>query len=1673
MLAQSLRSFRLVASFASVVSISVVAGTLSAQVSNIAGGVRVTPDRLVRPIDEGSRVKLAGTVHPLATRANDRGAVSDGLKLDRMQIVLKRSEGQETELKQLIGDMHTPGSANFHKWLTPDDFGKRFGPSDADVAKVEGWLSSHGFSITKLNPGRQTLEFVGTAGQFRDTFHSTIHSYQVKGQTRLANSVAPEIPAALAPVVAGFTSLNNFPVRSYSHVLGKASYDAVTHESKPEWTRGNSSGVNYVVAPADFAVQYDLNPLYTAGTNGAGQSIAIINAANINVAQVNKFRALFGLPVNPPQVIIDGNDPGIDGINSPNGPNGFTVEAYLDVEWAGAVAPNATINLVIAADTALQGGLELAAERAVYSNISPVLSVSFGECEAALAGENAFWSSLWQQAAAQGITVLVSTGDAGSAGCDNDNTQSFAYRGQAVNGFASTPYNVAVGGTDFFYSNYAGSASALDAQIAIYWNGTPSNTTPAVSLLQHVPEQPWNGSQFGLNAAGYTETIAGGGGGASTAGFSDGTSSFYHPYPKPSWQTGTGVPADGARDIPDVSLFAAAGANHSYFPLCANDGDCVPATGTNAVQITGIAGTSESAPSFAGIMALVNQKYGRQGQANYVLYPLASQHPAAFYDVTNGSISVPCNLQAVTSSTTGTVEPKNCIAGTPAVTIDDPDFGSVLEGEIGLAGTPAYDATAGYDLATGLGTINANELVSNWNSVTFAASTTTLTPSATTFTHGTSITLDGAVTPSAGGTTPTGSVALLTDSTEPGQQANTSFALTNGAFSYTDNFLPGGTYNVWGYYSGDVINSASTSAKTLITVAPEASTTVLGAYDVSYPTPTTIAAGYTVVYGEPIVLSARATPAANASAGYTPPTGNVVFFEGSTAVNTAVINSEGDAEYNHPFSVGSHTITAKYSGDSSYNASTSSAVNFSVAKLAPELQLVITNQNDNGVIGSQATIVTILVENTSPIASGAAAPSGTVTLAGAPSGSTTTATLSPAVDPNHGYAEGIGTFTIPAGTNGNYTLNFTYNGDANYATISGSARVPFVQSTGRASTTSATATATQTSPAARVLLTTTVAGTAGGAAPTGFVDVVANGYLLSEFTLPTSSTNSVVATLQLTSQSLLQGTNQITVQYSGDSTYLPSSTTINIANQLNDFQMVPLTTIVTAPSATPGTDTINLTSTNSFAGSVALTCSGATGITCSLSPASAVLSAGGSASTVLTINTSGVTATGTYNLVVTGKDSTGNYVHTIGLQVVVPTAAAPVPGFTLTNSAGIAITAPGQSGTSIVSATPTNGFTGDVALTCAVTSSPSGATGTPTCSLSPATASIAGTAAAMSTLTVNTGTTTSAGSYTVTVTGTSGSITQMASVAVTVAAGPGFVLSGPSSATTVAGAAAVTASLLVTPTGGFTGDVALTCAITVSPSLASSVPTCSLSPATASVTGTSAVGSVLTVNTTSDTTPGLYSIIVTGVSGSISQMFNFGLTVTAVPVAGFTLNSPTAITVGTQGGSGTSTITITPTGGFTGDVALTCALTTSPSGATDLPTCSLSPTTASIAAGTTAAVSSTLTVNTTAQTSSALVLPMKSIFATGGGIVMAVLLFFGIPVGRRGQRKLKALRALRILSLAAVFALLAGAGMGCGGGSSTPPPTLTGGTTTGAYVFTVTATSGAITQTATVAVTVN
>jgi hypothetical protein len=1295
--------------------------------------------RIVDTVDESRLVTLTGYTHPLANAANDRGPAPEAMPLERMHLVLKRSASQEAALRQLIDEMHSAGSASFHQWLTPDEFGERFGPSDEDLATVTSWLQSHGFSVAKVNAGKQTIEFSGNVAQMNAAFRTQIHKFEVNGESHYAAVGDPSIPAALAPVVGGFVSLNNFRPKSYAHLLGKASYDPKTDHATPQWTVGSkSTGYSFVLAPQDFAVQYDLNPLYKAGVDGSGQTIAIVNESNINIALVNDFRSLFGLPYNPPQVIIDGNDPGVDGINNPDGGNGASVEAYLDVEWAGAVAPKATIDLVIGADTALEPGLDLALQHAVYSNVAPIISLSFGECEANLGDSNLWLSDLYEQAAAQGITVLVSTGDSGSAGCDSSGAE-YATHGQAVSGFASTPFNLGIGGTDFYYSEYKSGWTAIDKQLATYWNVTPSNSTPAVSIRGVIPEQPWNDSQYAMNIYNeYTETdgllttIAGGGGGASNSAFcsnfgSDGACtgklSGYH---KPAWQSGKGVPSDGVRDIPDISLFAANGDNGSSYPICYYDGDCQPVASGDTVQFTGVGGTSASTPAFAGILALVNQKYGRQGQAAHVLYPLATQFPDSFHDVTVGTNSVPCKI-----TTTGCIPVSD-----PAVINNIGTSASITEGQIGSGKTASYNARPGYDLASGLGTIDAAHLVANWNKVILAPTKTTLTPSQTTFTHGTAIEISGAVT--ATKDTPAGDVALMTDNPEILQQGQAIFTLSKGSYAGSVNFLPGGSYTIWSQYGGDAKNAMSRSDPVQITVLPEASTTTLTVENLNesqFVTP-----GSSIPYGSNLTLYTQLnlsfTPSPVNPNGYAKPTGTVTFTDKGKTIATVVLNAAGAAELDAPWSLGSHSVVASYSGDQSYKASSAAAFTFTIVKQTPffgySAEFPGAAPTKPGMGTAHLTIQA--VDSLFHTDAYTAQPTGTVTLSSVPAGITGSAALTPST------LQSVANFWIQAAP-GSYAVAVKYSGDANYSATTQTVTIPqvpiVISAPGKllASTTTVTLTGS-ISPTTSITVNVTVTGQKGHPAPSGMVWMVDAGILLRGWGFVPGSGDVTTFSFVLDSQSLGAGNNYLAFAYGGDTVYNRSSFVPGkpVVNPLSDFTMVPDSSIVPLAAGSSAKESINLASVFGFSGAVDLTCKTPAAISCSI-PSSATLARAGSATVAATITAPAATPLGSYDVLIVGKDSTGKTVHTLGLTAVVGAAK----GFALTNSGKITLKAGATRGdTSTITVAATGGFSGKVALSCALTTSISSPHDPPTCALATSSVQVSSTATPKVVLTVKT-----------------------------------------------------------------------------------------------------------------------------------------------------------------------------------------------------------------------------------------------------------------------------------------------------------------------------------------------
>jgi subtilase family serine protease len=1007
-----------------------------------------TPVRahVTQPVDVQNLVPLRGNVHPLARAEYDRGVAPDDLPMQRMLLVLRRADDQEAALRQLLEDQQVKSSASYHAWLTPEEFGQRFGPADADIQAVTDWLAGQGFVVNQVAAGRTVIEFSGTAGLVRQGLHTEIHKFAVNGKEHWANVRDPEIPAALAPVVAGIASLNNFPRRPLSRNLGAFSRSKLTGEVQPLFTVPTSYGNYYVLAPMDFATIYNLLPLWTAGTDGTGQTIAVVGETNINVSDVLSFRNLFGLPVSYPNVILNGPDPGI---------NGDEVEAVLDVEWSGAVARGATIDLVVSESTEATYGVDLSALYIIDNNLAPVMSESYGSCEADLGtGGNAFYNTLWEQAAAQGITVVIASGDSGSATCDVYPETAAKY-GLAVNGLASTPFSVAVGGTDFDDAN----------TWSTYWNSTNSSTWS--SAKSYIPESTWNDScaRTGLSASCAsvsshgTDLIAGGGGASncvtSTGTFPDFTCSGG--YPKPSWQSGTGVPNDSARDLPDLSLFAGDGFNRSFYAVCEADAvspyaSCNP----SAYQwsFTGGGGASASAQVFAGIMALVNQKYGRQGNANFVLYPLAaksenscasnatmapgaSSSSCVFYDVVKGNNSVACVGGSPNCSNTNTA------AG---------QYGIMTTSAGGT--TPAWITTSGYDRATGLGTVNIANLVNKWTSVSFSPSTTTLSLSTTpptdplTLAHGQPVNFTINVAPKSGSGTPTGDVSLIAQTSSNPNSSTigiASFTLSGGSIASTTNMLPGGSYNVIAHYAGNGTYGGSDSDPVPVTVSTESSLTSVSLVTYNPSTQVLTYGATSAVYGSPYLLRVDVTsssgqlcaPSQYPDVGvpfYPCPTGKVTVTPPPPEVNapwsatpgTYTLNSQGYAEDQYAqLPGGTNNLVANYQGDSSYNSSMSPTVPITITPAPTTITISAPSSN----VGTNVPVaVTISTQ------SYGAGPTGTVQFLndGAPVGS-------PFWVYGSAYSTSTGAYAalqttlyppLPAGAD---SITAQYNGDTNYA----------------------------------------------------------------------------------------------------------------------------------------------------------------------------------------------------------------------------------------------------------------------------------------------------------------------------------------------------------------------------------------------------------------------------------------------------------------------------------------------------------------------------------------------------------------------------------------------------------------------------------------------------------------
>ncbi|MGB9235436.1 MAG: Ig-like domain repeat protein, partial [Terriglobales bacterium] len=1198
--------------------------------------------RVTARVDNSKRTTLYGHV-PAAVRSGiDMGRVEANKPVEHLIMVLKSDEDQKREVRRVIDEQQDKRTANYHQWVTPEEFGEHFGVADSDIENIKAWFASEGLTVESVNKSKRALRFSGSIGQLEHAFQTEMHYFLMpNGETHVSNSRDISVPEAFKQVIAGVPTLNDFFRKSH-----RVDGGTIGRNSKmklgPKYT--SSSSVHYVSA-ADFATIYNTAPLLAQGINGTGVTIGVVGRSDILLSDVQTYRQMMGLPPNDPNFIHAGQD---------NGTNpGDDGESDLDVEISGGAAPGATVDFVIGTPTFLVDGITNSTEYIIENNIADIMSVSYGDCEANEgAGGNAFNSELFEQGAAQGISIFIASGDNGPAGCDDQGSQTYEVLGYAAPAEASTWYSVAVGGTEFYGDGGSGYST--------YWSPT-NNATNLSSALKYIPEYPWNEARV----ASPTPS------GEPSGDFTDlwsGTGAVSAYYLRPPWQTGSGIngasdpalnlangsagnwvasinitnpgsgyttapavtfgtgctgtpaatgvisggqvtgvtftgytshfqgfncttvptvtfaaPTSGTTALgtavlgpmqypaplitgvphrlsPDLALNAASGHDATFF---CSEGVCELNSSGGLVDAGLVGGTSVAAPSMAGVQALINQANGgRQGMPGYMYYTLAAaQNATACNSSTPPASGNSCAFQDVTLG-------NNFICGLSGSSCS----ATLTAAKIGFA------AGTGYDLATGLGSPNAANLASQWSSVVFNSSNTTLNLSQTSFTHGTSITLSGTVASGSSGT-PTGDVAFIVSQGAIGDIVNpfgdgslngpVAFAtLSGGSYTATLNNLPGGTYYVTARYGGDQSFASSLSAGTLVTVAQEGSGLSITPYALS-GSACTITAQNSFAYGSDILVNLNVAGISGAGA----PTGTVALSLDGNQIANLPLDPNGNAftlsgaitsssciyDYNFDnvssFPAGSHTLTATYSGDGTYNASTATPVNITVSQLTPTLTLAagattITAGSNDNLVATFGGLTGINGNSTLN-----AAPTGTVTFT-----DTTTSTIlgtAPVVSTalfsgnNYTFSAYAALSTTAITTTGANSITATYSGDAKWAGLTSSA-VTVTVGTGTATTVAVTSSANPTTLNGRPTFTATVTTATAGAVT--FYDGAS--ILGAGSAVGTAHTSTF---RPASGAAFWGGTHNITAIYGGSGTTMASTSPVFVE------------------TVTQGTNTINLT----------------------------------------------------------------------------------------------------------------------------------------------------------------------------------------------------------------------------------------------------------------------------------------------------------------------------------------------------------------------------------------------------------------------------------------------------------------------------------------------------------------
>jgi uncharacterized protein (TIGR03437 family) len=707
-------------------------------------------------VDPARRVTLEDGRPAWANPPADLGALPASFPIQHATIVLARSPESQRAFEQFLDRQQQPGSAEYHRWLTPVEVGERFGVPASDIAAVAGWLGSANLQVESISNGRTLITFSGTAAAVGEAFGAPMHWYQVDGERRISIAAEPSIPAALGPVIRAVSGLYTVELNPM-HGSGAA--------SGPDPSSKATVGSSHYVFPADFAAIYDVSPAYASGITGSGETIGIIGRSRVDNADIEYFQQLSGMAVQDPTVIVppNGTDPGAAQTTQTSSPSDDQLEATLDVARAASVAPGATIDLIVSGNSSSYNGIYIASQYAIDTNPVPahILNLSFGACENSGGARGvALWDVFFSQAAAEGISVFVCSGDSGAAGCDKYFSTPPASQILSPNYICSSSYATCVGGTEF----------ADSSKTSQYWSA--ANGSGYLSALGYIPEGGWNEP---LGSGGAPRTASSGGG----------VSAYI---PTPAWQSGI-APGYQGRYTPDVALTSAA--HDGYFLCFAAAGNGCP--GATLQRFEYAYGTSASTPSMAGIAALINQNAGGpQGNLNPALYRLSVTAPAVFHDVTVASSGVAA-----------------CDVNTPSICNNSTPSPTGLTG--GLAG---YVVGPGYDLVTGLGSLDAGNLLASWRSLStpLSATATALASSTTSAELGTAVTLTAKVTAS-DATLPVGTVSFLDGGSPLG---SVTLDATGGA-AYNATALTAGIHPITAVYAGDATHVASASAT--VTVA--------------------------------------------------------------------------------------------------------------------------------------------------------------------------------------------------------------------------------------------------------------------------------------------------------------------------------------------------------------------------------------------------------------------------------------------------------------------------------------------------------------------------------------------------------------------------------------------------------------------------------------------------------------------------------------------------------------------------------------------------------------------------------------------------------------------------------------------------------------------------------------